>query len=477
MSTTPHDTRDSSPADSLLSASGASSSALALVLVWSRDELERIGELVLLPPIAGTHILGRGGDLPANQRLAELVRQRPGRNERTGPLASTLLSRSQLAIRGHQDALEITNVGRAALLINGLACESGRVVPGDLVEVERRAMLLCVRRPATLPDFALAPEQMPPRFGEADAFGLGGESAAPWELRRELAVAARRNAHVRLVGPSGSGKECAVMALHSLSPRQGELLSRNAATIPASLLDAELFGHARDYPNAGMPARSGLVGEADGGTLVLDEIGELPHDAQAHLLRVMDHGEYQRLGESRPRRSRVRVIAATNRDPEALKHDLLARFPIRIRLTGLEARPEDLPLLARHFLRAMAREDPEIEARVFRVSGDGSYPRLAPGLVRQLLRRRYHTHAREVLAILWASLRASADSPYLVAAPAEAQLREPDEAAAIDPAAIDEAAIRAALERAGGVKERAWRLLGLSSRYQLHRLLNKYGID
>ena len=362
--------------------------------------------------------------------LAEFVRQRPGRNERTGPLVSTLLSRAHLAIRGDDDALEVRNIGRAPLTINGLACETGRVAPGDLVEVERRALFLCVRRPPLLPAFAVAPEQMPP-FGDADAFGIVGESAAAWELRRELAFAARRNAHVLLVGPSGSGKECAVSALHALSPRRDQpLLSRNAATIPASLLDAELFGHARDYPNAGMPSRNGLVGEADGGTLFLDEIGELPHDAQAHLLRVIDHGEYQRLGEARPRRSRVRVIAATNRDPDALKHDLLARFPIRIRLTGLEARQEDVPLLARHFVRALASEDPEIEQRFFRVEGEHSCPRLAPGLVRQLLRRRYHTHAREVLKLLWRSLRASADSPYLVEAPAVEAAREVDEAAA-----------------------------------------------
>ncbi len=96
---------------------------LALVLVWSRDELERIGELALLPPIAGAHVLGRGGDLSPGQVLTELVRQRPGANEGTGPLASPLLSRAHLVIRADADALELQNVGRAPLLINGLAGE------------------------------------------------------------------------------------------------------------------------------------------------------------------------------------------------------------------------------------------------------------------------------------------------------------------------------------------------------------------
>ena len=475
MNATPHDTRESSPTDWLVDGTGRVTPILALVLVWSRDELERIGELALLPPIAGTHVLGRGGDLASGQVLTELVRQRPGRNEGTGPLKSPLLSRAHLTIHGNLDMLTVTNIGRAPLLINGVASEAGRVVPGDLVEVERRALFLCVRRPPVLPGFAVAPEQLPPAFGDADAFGIVGESVAAWELRRELAFAARRNAHVLLVGPSGSGKECAVTALHSLSPRHSEpLISRNAATIPASLLDAELFGHARDYPNAGMPSRNGLVGEADGGTLFLDEIGELPHDAQAHLLRVMDYGEYQRLGESRPRRSRVRVVAATNREPDALKHDLRARFPIQIRLKGLEARQEDVSLLARHFLRAMAREDRDIDERFFK-PGSGGHARLAPGLVYQLLRRRYSTHAREIQELLWRSLRASAGSSYLVEPPVDAP--PPDGAvAAVDPSTLDEPTIRAALERAGGVKEKAWRMLGLSSRFQLHRLLHKFGI-
>src|SRR5207244_827185 len=82
-----------------------------------------------------------------------------------------------------------------------------------------------------------------------------------------------------------------------------KLLARNAATFPEALVDAELFGNVRDYPNPGMPERPGLIGASDGGILFLDEIGELPHALQAHLLRVLDGGEYQRLGESRSRRA------------------------------------------------------------------------------------------------------------------------------------------------------------------------------
>src|SRR6185503_16398678 len=117
----------------------------------------------------------------------------------------------------------------------------------------------------------------------------------------------------------------AARALHELSPRaERRLVSRNAATLPSGLMDAELFGNAKNYPNPGMAERAGLIGEANGGTLFLDEIGELPAELQAHLLRVLDgDGEYQRLGDAQQRRSDFRLVAATNRDPSSLKHDFL----------------------------------------------------------------------------------------------------------------------------------------------------------
>ena len=137
-----------------------------------------------------------------------------------------------------------------------------------------------------------------------------------------------------LLGESGTGKELAARAVHQLSQRgRQQFVARNAATLPAGLIDAELFGNAKNYPNPGMPERRGLIGEADGGSLFLDEIGELPVELQAHLLRVLDgDGEYQRLGEGVARRSNFRLIAATNRDPSTLKHDLAARFTARIEL-------------------------------------------------------------------------------------------------------------------------------------------------
>ena len=128
-------------------------------------------------------------------------------------------------------------------------------------------------------------------------------------------------------GESGTGKELCAAAIHGLSARGARpLVARNAATFPAGLVDAELFGNAKNYPNPGTAERDGLIGEADGTTLFLDEIGELPAAPQAHLLRVLDrNGEYQRLGDSRPRCADLRVVAATDRAVSELKHDFAAR--------------------------------------------------------------------------------------------------------------------------------------------------------
>src|SRR5208283_3694878 len=109
--------------------------------------------------------------------------------------------------------------------------------------------------------------------------------------------------------------------------------------------------------NPGMPERPGLIGEAHQSTLFLDEFAELPRNLQSHLLRVMDDGGYQRLGEAKARHSDLRIVAATNGRPEDIKHDVLARFLLRVSVPSLAARREDIPLLAVHLLRRHAMLD------------------------------------------------------------------------------------------------------------------------
>jgi two-component system nitrogen regulation response regulator GlnG/two-component system response regulator HydG len=158
------------------------------------------------------------------------------------------------------------------------------------------------------------PEAELPAFGGADADGFVGESPALWRLRDRIAFAARLSQHDLLHGPSGSGKELVARAVHRMSPRgRRRLVSHSAADIPATLIETELFGVRQDYPNPGTPARDGLVGQADRTTLFLDEMGLLPMELQGKLLRVLDDGEYRRLGTDEALHSDLRFIALQQR--------------------------------------------------------------------------------------------------------------------------------------------------------------------
>jgi transcriptional regulator with GAF, ATPase, and Fis domain len=449
----------------------------ALVVVWSRDEPERLGEVLLPDPECmprGGWVFGRGDE--GRDRLA-LVRQRPASNQATEPLHSSRISREQLRIRcSEADSLTIENVGRRTLLVDGHeVAKPVRVREGSLIELRGQLALLVARRSAELPEFELPPELMP-AFGRADEFGIVGESPPAWALRGQIWFAAQRDVHVLIGGPSGVGKELVAQAIHALSSRgRRALVSRNAATFPETLIDAELFGNIRDYPNPGMPERPGLVGAADKTSLFLDEIGELSHELQAHLLRVLDRGEYQRLGDPKPLRADLRLIAATNRSVDQLKHDFAARFRLRVDVPGLDERREDVALLIVHLLRRLAADDPGLARRFF-ADGDaaGGAPRIDPSMVRQLLARSYRTHVRELDGLLWsASMHSVVEGREQLGL--ESSSVEP--LAEVDPASLSAEQIAAALEQAEGVQDRAWRLLGLRNRFQLIRLLKKHQLD
>jgi two-component system nitrogen regulation response regulator GlnG/two-component system response regulator HydG len=358
-----------------------------------------------------------------------------------------------------------------------------------------------VSRPRAL--FATSSFEYPAfEFGEADSFGIVGESPAAWRLREALRLAASIDEHALVRGESGTGKELAVRAIHGLSARAGrQLVARNAATVPEGLVDAELFGNIKNYPNPGVPERTGLIGEADGSTLFLDEIGELPQHVQAHLLRVLDSGgEYQRLGDAKTRRADLRLIAATNRPLEALKHDLAARLTLRVELPPLAERREDIPLIVAHLLGEIAHQNAELARRFFEPTPGGRRsPRLDPGLVEALARHAYTTHAREIRALLWCSLMESPGdrlelTPSLARAlagdarePAARLSPMPTVAVERDggggtepPRALYETATReqieASLAKHGGNVANAAQELGFRNRYVLYRLMKKLNI-
>jgi len=198
---------------------------------------------------------------------------------------------------------------------------------------------------------------------EVGAFGeILGQSEALRRALRQVDLVAATGANVPVLGESGSGKELIARAIHQQSGRADKpMVKVNCGSIPRELFESEFFGHARGSFTGAVKDRVGRFQLADGGTLFLDEVGEIPLELQAKLLRVLQEGEFERVGEDRTRRVDVRVIAATNRDLKKeveegrFRLDLFYRlgvFPLE--LPPLRERREDIPMLLEHFARQAA---------------------------------------------------------------------------------------------------------------------------
>lgn len=202
--------------------------------------------------------------------------------------------------------------------------------------------------------------------------GLLGSSALMREVFERLERVGRTDVTVLLTGESGTGKELAAQALHAVSGRrQRPLVALNCSALPTELVESELFGHARGAFTGAVRDHGGLFEAAHGGTLFLDEIGDLGIGAQAKVLRALESGEVQRVGGTKPVRVDVRVVAATNRPLERMvadgtfREDLLYRLNVVvITLPPLRARPQDIPLLAQHFLRQLGTKHAHIAQRI-----------------------------------------------------------------------------------------------------------------
>ena len=192
------------------------------------------------------------------------------------------------------------------------------------------------------------------RLGE-----LVGASKAMQEVMRIIEMAAPSSASVLITGETGSGKEIVARTIHKLSPRAaGPFVAINCSAIPETLMESEIFGHERGAFTGAAERRVGCFELADGGTLLLDEIGEMPAPTQAKLLRVLEDRKVRRLGSKTETPVDVRVLAATNKDPEqavasgGLRQDLFFRLNVfHIHLPPLREHKEDIPLLAEHILR------------------------------------------------------------------------------------------------------------------------------
>lgn len=439
-----------------------------LALLWYWHDSSRVGEVAAVPCPS---VLGRA---PSAGRPVSWVRQQPGHNEPRPALDDPKLSRLQLELWPREEAVLVVNRGRRELLVDGVATRQVAVRQGTLLTVKDVAVLMLEWRKEVLSAGKHSRELRTRfEFGRPDASGIVGESPVAWLMREQLAEAAKGEGHTLVWGETGSGKELAARSIHLLSERcDGPLVSRNAATIPDSLFDAELFGNAKNYPNPGMPERVGLIGEADGGTLLLDEVGELSEARQAHLLRVLDAGgEYQRLGESRTRRSDFRMVALTNRPLGCLKHDFLARFAVRVRVPRLRDRRADIPLALRALWSDWCRSRPERFKR-FATNSGGADPLLEPRLVELLSGHTYPENYRELRRLFRLAMSTS-EGGYVGATLALLEELEPK----LVPSKLDRDRVEAALERHRGRPTNAAKELGLKNRFALYRAMQRLGVQ
>ena len=222
--------------------------------------------------------------------------------------------------------------------------------------------------------------------------GLLGNSASMQELREKIEMIADSRGTVLLLGESGTGKEVAARAIHNAgSRRDGPFIRINCAAIPETLLEGELFGFERGAFTGAVQARPGKFELADGGSLLLDEISEMPLSMQAKLLRVIQEREFMRLGASRSTQCDVRIIATSNRNLKEeiragnFREDLFFRLNvIPMTLDPLRRRKDDIPLLVGHFVRMFCAENGKPVLQLSEAALEGLVSHDWPGNVRQL---------------------------------------------------------------------------------------------
>ena len=327
---------------------------------------------------------------------------------------------------------------------------------------------------------------------QMDIAVIRGPSEAMNRLAGEVEGAAGTDSTVLLLGESGTGKSLVARILHGESGRRdGPMVEINCGAVPPALIESELFGHARGAFTGADRDRPGLFEEAEGGSIFLDEIAELPMESQVKLLTVLEGRRIRRVGENRDRLVNARVIAATNADlaravgEGAFREDLFYRLNvISLTVPPLRQRGEDILPLARKFLEELAMET---HRRVTGFSPDAQRALVAypwPGNVRELRNvvERSLLLKREGDRIELGDLSiqppvGATSSGYVPASPVNAPvLPEPGESLSDAVEDYEETMILAALEETGGVVSRAAKRLGIS-RTNLHNKMRKHGLE
>ncbi|KRC79250.1 Luminescence regulatory protein LuxO [compost metagenome] len=311
------------------------------------------------------------------------------------------------------------------------------------------------------------PFEEPGRFGK-----LYGKSERMLELYRQIGRVAPTNVTTLLIGESGTGKELAAHAIHELSPRrQRPFIAVNCGAISPNLIESEMFGHERGSFTGADRQHKGYFERADGGTLFLDEVTEMPLDLQVKLLRVLETGQFMRVGTNREIACDIRIVAATNRNPEQavqdgkLREDLYYRLSVfPVELPPLRERGSDILFLAQRFLQALNQESgktkdfsPEAGAALAQYEW--------PGNVRELknfVRRAFIMADGDTLDL---DMLAPHVSPSGEAASGQVSVPVGETLAE-----ADRRLILATLERCNGVKKQTAAVLGISPKTLYNRL-------
>jgi len=400
-------------------------------------------------------------------------------------------SAEAIMLTGHatvETAIEAMKLGAYDYLEKPVKIAELTVVIGKALEKRRLA-----RENTTLK------EELRRRDPASDIVGESRAIKAVLALMDRVAASA---APVLILGESGTGKELAARAIHRRSSRKDRpFIAINCGALQETLLENELFGHVRGAFTGALAERRGLMEQADKGTLFIDEVGEMGAGVQKKFLRVLEGGEFRRLGDSVERRVDVRIVAATNRDLERevqdgnFREDLFYRLNVvSVKLPALRERKEDIPLLVNHFCERAAKRG-------------GAPPRVEPAALEKLLRYDWPGNIRELFNILERGLIVSRtgaigtdEIPDLVprlgpgAARAQQHAQQQAQHALASPAAgtpvpsgnggangaattlddVEKNAILGAIKGAGGNKTKAAMALGISLR-ALYRKLEKYG--
>jgi len=305
--------------------------------------------------------------------------------------------------------------------------------------------------------------------------GIIGESGQMVEVVSLVRRVASSEATVLIRGESGTGKELIAKAIHFGSPRaSGPLVKVNCAALPESLLESELFGHEKGAFTGALTSRQGRFELADGGSLFLDEIGDLPPHLQAKLLRVLQEREYEKVGSSRPIQVNVRILAASHRPLEALikagqlREDLYYRLNVvTIFIPPLRERRSDLALLIDHFLRLFAEKNGKTIRGLTHEAREALLRYDYPGNVREL-----ENLIERAVVLTRDDVIGSSDLPLTVQEPEVEDGQGTNLTVAVE--GLERRMIREALARSDGVQTRAAELLGISERALRYKLI-KYG--